>query len=109
MDEDIALLQEQLDEEVEYSTEMYERAQLAEADLATLRADLASSQVRSFFCPSVAMVNRSTAEAPERPLVKERMQLGHASTHEPACPLESCHGQTMLLVQQHRCCNIYPP
>ena len=56
VDEDIALLQEQLDEEVEYSTEMYERAQLAEADLATLRADLAANQVE--LCPSLVLTRR---------------------------------------------------
>ena len=62
MDEDIALLQEQLDEEVEYSTEMYERAQLAEADLATLRAGMAASQVGLSFllhpCMAIAALQR---------------------------------------------------
>lgn len=38
-------LREQLEEEVEYSMEMYERAQLAESELVTLRADLATTKV----------------------------------------------------------------
>ena len=45
IDEEIQELQDQLEEEVEYSTEMYERAQLAEAELTTLHASLAASQV----------------------------------------------------------------
>ena len=67
MDEDIALLQEQLDEEAEYSTEMYERAQLAEADLATLRADLVANQVG--LCPSLVLtrlaLSGGAAKAPQ--------------------------------------------
>lgn len=45
IDEEIQELRDQLEEEMEYSTEMYECAQLAEADLTTLRASMATSQV----------------------------------------------------------------
>ena len=45
VDEEVRELQEQLEEEVEYSTELYERAQLAEAELTTLRASMATTKV----------------------------------------------------------------
>ncbi len=48
IDEEIQELRDQLEDEVEYSTEMYERAQLAEAELTTLRADMATSKVTHF-------------------------------------------------------------
>jgi len=40
-----------LEEEIEYSTEMYERAQLAEAELTTLRANMATSKVGHLVLP----------------------------------------------------------
>ena len=80
------LLQEQLDEEVEYSTEMYERAQLAEADLATLRADLAANQVG--LCPSLVLArlaaNCGAAKVLKEPYAKEDMQLCQAVHCQPA-------------------------
>lgn len=45
VDEEIQELRDQLEDEVEYSAEMYERAQLAEAELTTLRASMATSKV----------------------------------------------------------------
>ena len=86
MDEDIALLHEQLDEEVEYSTEMYERAQLAEADLATLRADLVTNQVG--LCPSLILIRLvadcGAAKVLQEPHAKEDMRLCQADHCQPA-------------------------
>ncbi len=50
-------LQEQLEEEIEYSTEMYERAQLAEAELITLRASVATTRVSRW--PSLCALLRA--------------------------------------------------
>jgi len=40
-----------LEEEIEYSTEMYERAQLAEAELTMLRAKITTSKVGHLVLP----------------------------------------------------------
>ncbi len=53
IDEEVQELQDQLEGEIEYSTEMYERAQLAEAELTTLRASMATSQVTHLHTPTL--------------------------------------------------------
>ena len=80
IDEEIQELRDQLEDEIEYSTEMYERAQLAEAELTTIRADMATSKVTHSRPPSQTLSKSAKRALPlQSPLVDAQAEALAAS------------------------------